>query len=210
MIVEHWESDEREEQNIDVNAVTNVEYDFKHQQNEISEKSDDMKSANDTVQEKSNEILDYNDYEDYYYDDSYYEYKGESALTKANSSTEKPVERPVGIIEDKIDVEDIQVIEIKLRKNKKNKKQRHKKIEKDKIKKVKIHTGADAIKVLNKITKKANKKKKTEKDRKISVTKTESFIPIYKWAIGTWSEVSVCRIKDLFTSSASLNWNTFL
>ncbi|KAB7499665.1 A disintegrin and metalloproteinase with thrombospondin motifs 7 [Armadillidium nasatum] len=187
---------------IETETKTKNEIDVENKENEI----EDFENYNKTFIKHSNietesKILpeinktenithnyNYDENDDYNYEDDYYydEYDNNNNISE-NDTLE---ERPTGFVEDKIDIEGVQVIEIKLKKNKKNKKGKNGK--KETIKKVKVHTGAEAIKVLNKFTRKANSKQMTSKMTPKSKKKNqdESVTPIYKWEVGSWSQCS--------------------
>ena len=114
---------------------------------DVENAKNEGKIENDPTSVERNEI-NYN-----YYGEDEYEYLDYYEELNSSISPEKTaIERPEGIVEDKINIDDVQVIEIVKRKGKKSK-------NKGKIKKVKMHTGVKAMKVLKKFSKKANKKK---------------------------------------------------
>lgn len=178
----------RETINVSSVVTEEREEDEKILQEEI--RNDAKKNADYTNNTKTeqNQLMNNSNYyneEEYNYED-YHNFNNvfhDVDVSNASSNSSLAKERPQGYVEDKIDLEDVQVIEIKLKKSK-SKKYRNR----EKIKKVKVHTGADALKVLNKFTKKANSKKAATPPLKSSKGE-ESFTSMFKWTIGPWMEV---------------------
>ncbi|CAL4068988.1 unnamed protein product, partial [Meganyctiphanes norvegica] len=104
---------------------------------------------------------------------------------KSFQTTKPEYERPEGIIEDKFPIDDFQLIEVVQTQKKKHHQDHDKNF---KNKKILIHTGKDAIDVINDILQKSD-------DKKLSTTVTATTtLPLqYEWSVGEWSECSsVC------------------
>lgn len=98
----------------------------------------------------------------------------DNSLVNESSTEDSEEERPSGIIEDKINMEDFEVIEvIEVKAEGKRKKDK---------KKVLIHTGEEAVNVLYDLA-------EEQAAKRISTTPTpKEQGPLYTWLVGEWSE----------------------
>ena len=151
--------------------------------------------ANSTVlydSDHANSSENANDDYAYEYDDieNYDEYEYDDYIPEDNHVSSTEASRPVGIVEDKINVEDFAIVEVvKVPRRRKNgRKNRKRKNRKGKKKKLVFHEGEEAISILNEILEES--RLNTEKRQEILDVDAESIEPLYNWNVGQWSNVS--------------------
>ncbi|KAF2350029.1 Thrombospondin type-1 (TSP1) repeat [Trinorchestia longiramus] len=138
------------------------------------------------------------------YDEYEYEY-GDHHTSTDESKIED--ERPVGIVEDKMNIDDFEIVEVvRVPMKKKNKNKHHKSDKSNKKKKNKkrkhkqkfvVHEGGEAIDVLNEILGGKNTQQRPsfpqqelEQQGGLQSTNFEPPAPVYSWNVGRWSNCS--------------------
>ena len=160
-----------------------------------------LNELNSTENNRSEPEYDYNrnglEYEYDSLDEDEYEYDD---FTNIENEPTTALPRPQGIVEDKINVEDFEIVELiqnpirenrKQRKNRRNgrrnkSRRRNRKNRKNKRKLV-VHEGEDAISMLNEIFNE-NIKRREEIIRNVN---SVTIVPFYSWNVGDWTNVSI-------------------